>query len=150
MTTSKSGNVTKGITQLATNILLVLVIKSSFSLLPLGRYLLPFTTWNGYEPKDSSGNFLFTTESRNVSIVRYRVSQVTILFLDLIMIHWICWIQRKSFRKNSNSPWVFWSSHGCQSKAFSIKGQKLNFEKKMCVIWSWWKIWLFLSIRSNN
>ena len=29
------------------------------------------------------------------------MSLVTILFLDLIMVHWIRWIQRKPFRKNS-------------------------------------------------
>ena len=54
MTKSKSGMVTRGITHLATNTLLVLVIKSVFSLLPLGRYLLPLTTLNRYQPADSS------------------------------------------------------------------------------------------------
>ena len=79
--------------------LLVLVIQSVFSLLPLGRYLLPLTTLSRYLPTNSSGKLLFTTISRNVSVVRCRI---TILFLDLVMSHWIHWIQRKSFRENSN------------------------------------------------
>ena len=79
--------VTRGITHLATDTLPVLVIQSVFSLLPLGRYLLPLTTLNRYQPIDSSGKLLFTTISRNVSIVRYRISLVTILLLDLVMIH---------------------------------------------------------------
>ena len=75
--------------------------KSAFSLLPLGRYLLPVTTWHRYQSTGSSGKFYFTTTSRNVTVVRCRMSLVTILVLDFVMIHWICWIQRKSFRKNS-------------------------------------------------
>ena len=88
--------VTKVITHLLTDALPVLVIKSAFSLLPLGRCLLPVITWNRYQ---SSGKFIFTTTSRNVTFVRCRMSLVTILFLDFVMIHWIRWIQRKSFRK---------------------------------------------------
>ena len=42
----------------------------------------------------------FLLLSRNISIVRYRISLVTILFLDLVMIHWIRWIQRKLFREH--------------------------------------------------
>ena len=54
-----------------------------------------------YQPMDGSGNFLFTTTSRGVSNVRSRMSLVTILLLDFVMIHWIGWIQRRSFRENS-------------------------------------------------
>ena len=54
MTKSKSGMVTRGITQLATNTLPVLVIHCAFSLLPLGTYLLALTTLNNYQPTDSS------------------------------------------------------------------------------------------------
>ena len=79
--------VTKGITHLAADTLPVLVIQSVFSLLPLGRYPLPITTLNRYQPTDSSGKLLYTTISRNVTIVRYRISLVTILLLDLVMIH---------------------------------------------------------------
>ena len=79
--------VTRGITHLATDTLPVLVIQSVFSLLSLGRYLLPITTLNRYQATDSSGKLLYTTMSRNVSIVRYRISLETILLLDLVMIH---------------------------------------------------------------
>ena len=75
------------VTHLATDTMPVLVIQSVFSLLPLGRYLLPITTLNRYQPTDSSGKLLYTTISRNVSIVRYRMSLVVILLLDLVMIH---------------------------------------------------------------
>ena len=51
--------VTNAVTLLLTDISPVLVIKSAFSLLPLGRY----------------------------SFVRYRLSLVTILVLDIVMIH---------------------------------------------------------------
>ena len=107
MTKSKSGMVTKGITHLLTDTLPVLVIKSAFSLLPLGRYLLPVTTQKRYQSTGSSGKFFFTTTSRNVTIVRCRMSLVTMLVLDFVMIHWIRWIQRKSFRKNSNVKYIY-------------------------------------------
>ena len=103
MTKSKSSMVTRDITHLPIDTLPVLVIQHVFSLLPLGRYLLLLTTLNRYQPAGSSGKLLFTTISRNVSICRYRISLVTILLLDLVMIHWIRWIQRKSFRENSNA-----------------------------------------------
>ena len=89
-----SGMVIRSITHLATNTLPVIV----FSLLSLSRYLLPITTLNRHQPTDSSGKLFFTTTSRNASIVRYRMSLVTILLLDFVMIHWI---QKKSFRENS-------------------------------------------------
>ena len=92
MTKSKSGMVTKGITHLATNTLPVLL---------LGTYPLQLTTLNRCQPTVSSGKFLFTTTSRNESIVRWRMSLVTILFLDFVIIYWICWIQGKSFRESS-------------------------------------------------
>ena len=66
-----------------------------------------FITTSGYisiathHSTDSSGKLLFTTISRSVSIVRYRISLVTIQLLDLVMIHWVHWIQRKLFRENS-------------------------------------------------
>ena len=66
------------------------------------RYLLPFTTLNRYLSRHSSKNFIFTTSSQNIIITRHGVFLVTIPILCLVMIHWIQWIQRKSFRKNSN------------------------------------------------
>ena len=103
MTKFKSSMATRGITHLATYTLPVLVIQSVFSLLPLGRYPLPITTSSRYQPTDSSGKLLYTTISRNVTFVRCRMSLVTILLLDLVVIHWICWIQWKSFRENSSN-----------------------------------------------
>ena len=61
--------------------------KSAFSLLPLGRNLLPVTTQNRYQSTGSSGKLFFITTSRNVTIVRCRLSLVTILILDFVMIH---------------------------------------------------------------
>ena len=75
MTKSKSDTVAKVITHLLTDTLPVLVIKRAFSLLSLGRYLLPVTTWNRYQSTGSRGKSLFTTTSRNVTIVRCRMSQ---------------------------------------------------------------------------
>ena len=104
MTKSKSSMVTRGITHLATDTLPVLVIQSVFSLLPLGRYPLPITTPSRYQPIACSGKLLYTTILRNVTFVRCRMSLVTILLLDLVMIHWIRWIQRKSFREYPSKP----------------------------------------------
>ena len=102
MTKSQSGMVTKEITLLTTNTLSVLVIQSAFSLLQLDGYLLLITTSNRYQPRDSSRKIVLTTTLSNTSIVSYGMSLVTILFLDLIMVHWIRWIQRNPFRKNLN------------------------------------------------
>ena len=111
MTKSKGSMVTRGITHLAIYTLPMLAIESVFSLLSWGRYLLPLTTLNRYQPTDGSRKFFFTTVSRNVSIVSYRMSLVTILLLDSVMIHWIRWIQGKSFRENSNILHVWLAYH---------------------------------------
>ena len=108
MMKSKTGMATRGITQLVVGVLPVIVIQSVFSLLPRGRYLLPLTTPNSYQPRDGSGKFSFTTTASNISIVKHRMSLVTILPLDLVIVHWILWIQRKSFRENSN-VWLIYS-----------------------------------------
>ena len=79
--------VTRGITHLVSDTLPVLVIQSVFSLLPLGRYPLPITTSSRYQSIDSSGKLLYTTISRKVTFVRCRMALVTILLLDLVMIH---------------------------------------------------------------
>ena len=122
MTKSKSSMVTRGITHLATDTLPVLVIQSVFSLLPLSRYPLPITTPSRYQPTDSSGKLLYTTVSRNVTFVRCRMSLVTILLLDLVMIHWIRWIQRWSFRENSNG-----SVHTCSVQNSQNSPKRAHF-----------------------
>ena len=45
------------------------------------------TRLSRYQLTDSSGKFTFTTTSMNVSIVKYRMSVVTILPLDFVMVH---------------------------------------------------------------
>ena len=60
--------VAKVMTHLLTDILPVQVIKSAFSLLPLGGYLLPVTTQTGTNLQIVEKNSFFTTTSSNVSI----------------------------------------------------------------------------------
>ena len=97
----QTGLVTKGSTYLATDTLPIIVILRIFPLIPLVTYLLPLTTLNIYLTRDSNGNFFFTTTWRNISVVRYGVSLVTILLLDFFLIHRIQWILWKLFRENS-------------------------------------------------
>ena len=74
MTKSHSGMVTKGITQLATNTLTVLVIQSTFSLLQLGGYLLLITTLNRYQPRDSSKKFFYHYIKQHIYCQLWNVS----------------------------------------------------------------------------
>ena len=84
---SKNGMVTKNNTQLATCTLPVVVIKTSFPLLALVRYLLPFTPFNSYLTRCSWENLIFTTTSGNISVISCGISLVTIPLLDLPMFH---------------------------------------------------------------
>ena len=86
---SKTGLVTKALSQLATNTLPEVIILRAFPLLSLVWCLLPLTTLNSYQTRDSNGNFIFTTAWRNISVVRYGLSLVTILLLNLVKIHWV-------------------------------------------------------------
>ena len=104
MTKSKCVVVARGITHLATNTLPVLVIQSVFSLLPLGRYLLPLTTLNRYQLQIVVENSFLPLRQG-----MYLLSECIYVYWSLVtiqhyfvMIHRIRWIQRKSFRKNSN------------------------------------------------
>ena len=56
---------------------------------------------NRYLPRSSNENTLCITSTCNVSVARWVIPLVTILLLDLVMIHWIRWIQGNSFRENS-------------------------------------------------
>ena len=85
MTRSKNSTVTTSITYLDIVTFPVIVIGSTFSLLPLGRYL----------------HFIFTTSFENIAITRCGVFLLTIPILCFCMIHWMQWIQGNSFRKNS-------------------------------------------------
>ena len=85
----------------------VIVVESTFSSLPLGRYLLPVTTLNRYLSRHSSKFFIFTTLSESITIIICWVFLVTVPVLYFVTIHWI---QRKSFKKNSNN-YLYKSQH---------------------------------------
>ena len=87
MMKSRTGMATRGVTHLVVGVLPVTVIQSVFSLLPWGRYLLPVTTLNSYQPIDSCGKVSFTTTASIIPIIKYRMSLVTILPLDLVIVH---------------------------------------------------------------
>ena len=87
MTKSKNSIVTTSTTYLGIVAFPVIVIESMFSLLPLGRYLLPITTLNIYLSSNSSKKFSFTTASENITITRHRVFLVTIPSLCFVIIH---------------------------------------------------------------
>ena len=54
---------------------------SVFSLLYLGRHLLPLTTYSRYQPRDSNGNLFLTTTSRSISMSDMDLD------LDFVSIH---------------------------------------------------------------
>ena len=91
------------------------VVKNDFPLLSVGWYLFRVVTGNRYLPRGSNKNTIYITSTSNVSVARWVIPLVNIPLLDLVMIHWIRWIQGKSFRKNS------------------IKGD--------CYIWIWLLLW---------
>ena len=76
MTKSKNGMVTRNIAYLTTDKFPMKVIESKFSLLPLGRYLLPLIILNRYLPNGSSSNFIEIASSKNVTIARHRISDI--------------------------------------------------------------------------
>ena len=61
----------------------VMVIQSAFPLLPLCRYLLPLSTLNKCQTRDSNQNFLFITTSR-MSLI-WGFSLVLILLSDFVI-----------------------------------------------------------------
>ena len=81
MAKSKTVLVTRCGTYLATDTLPVRVTLRIFLLLPLVTYLLPPTTLNRCQTRDSNGNLFFTTTWRNISVVKYGLSLVTTLLL---------------------------------------------------------------------
>ena len=102
MTKSKSSMVTKDILYLTIDTFLDIVVKSNFPLLSAGWYLFRVVSGNRYLPRGSNENTLCITSTGNVSVGRWVIPLVTILLLDLVMIHWIRWIQGKLFRENSS------------------------------------------------
>ena len=67
MTKSKNSIVGTSTTYLGIVTFPVIVIESTFSLIPLGRFLLALTTLNRYLSRHSSKNLIFTTSSENIT-----------------------------------------------------------------------------------
>ena len=79
--------VTRDILYLIINTFLDIVLKSNFPLLSVGWYLFRVVSGNRYLPRDSNENTLCITNTGNVSVARWVIPLVTILLLDLVMIH---------------------------------------------------------------
>ena len=79
--------VTRDILYLTIDTLLVIVVKSNFPLLSVGCYLFRVASGNRYLPRGSNENTLCITSPGNVSVSRRVIPLVTILLLDLVMIH---------------------------------------------------------------
>ena len=67
------------------DIFLNIVLKSNFPLLSVGWYLFRVVSGNRYLPRGSNENTLCITS--NVSVARWVIPLVTILFFNLVMIH---------------------------------------------------------------
>ena len=63
------------------------VVKSNFPLLFVGWYLFIVVSGNRYLPRGSNKKTFCITSIGNVSIARWVIPLVTILLLDLVMIH---------------------------------------------------------------
>ena len=101
MIKSKSSMVTRDILCLTIDTCLDIVVKSNFPLLFVARYLFRVVSGNRHLPRGSNENSICITSTGNVSVARWVTLLVAILLWDLVMIHWIRWIQGNSFRINS-------------------------------------------------
>ena len=79
--------VTRDILYLAIDAFLDIVVKKNFPLLYVGWYLFRVVSGNRYLPQDSNENTLCITSTGNVYVARWVIPLVTILLLDLVMIH---------------------------------------------------------------
>ena len=79
--------VTRDILNLTIDTFLDIVLKSNFPGLSVGWYLLRVVSGNRYLPRSSNKNELFITSTGNVFVARWVIHLVTILLLDLVMIH---------------------------------------------------------------
>ena len=79
--------VTRDILSLTKVTFLDIVVKRYFPLLFVGWYLLRVVIGNGYLSRDSNENTLYITSTGNVYVARWVIPLVTILLLDLVMIH---------------------------------------------------------------
>ena len=79
--------VTRDVLYLTIDTLLDIVVKKNFLLLSVGRYLFRVVSGNRYLPQDSYENTLTITSTGNVYVARWLMLLVTILLLDLVIIH---------------------------------------------------------------
>ena len=81
--------VTTDILYLTTDTFLDIVdlVKKNFPLLSIVWYLFRVASGNRYLPRGSNENTLCTTRTGNVYVARWVIPLVTILLLDLVMIH---------------------------------------------------------------
>ena len=79
--------VTRDILYLIIDTFLDIVLKRNFPLLSVGWYLFGVVSGNRYLPRGSNENTLCITNTGNVSVARWVIPLVTILLLDLVMIH---------------------------------------------------------------
>ena len=98
MIKSKKSMIAGYILHLTIDTSLDVVVKNDIPLLSAGWYLFRVVSGNRYIPRGSNENALCITSISNVFIASWVIPLVTILILDLAMIHWI---QGNSFRKNS-------------------------------------------------
>ena len=64
-----------------------IVVKSNFPLLFVGWYLFRVVSGNRYLPTGSNEKTLCITSTANVSVIRWVIPLVTIVLLDLVIIH---------------------------------------------------------------
>ena len=76
--------ITRGIIYLATNTLPEVVLESIFSLLPLGRHLLPLSTHNRNQPIDSNEHFFSGLHPAKLLLPDM---ECLLLLLDFVLIH---------------------------------------------------------------
>ena len=68
----KNDTDTRGITYLVTDTFPATAIESTFSLLPLDSYLMPWATLNNHPPRCSNKKFFFPTSAGNISIAGHK------------------------------------------------------------------------------
>ena len=107
LTKSKSGMVTRDSPYLTTDIFLYAAVKKrNFYYFLCFGICLKGLSFNRHQTRDSNGNALSITKTSDVFVAWWVLPLVTRLFLDFVMIHWIRWIQRRSFRENSNDTFI--------------------------------------------
>ena len=87
MTKSKSSMVARDILYLIIVTFIDAVVKSNFPLLSVIWYLFRVVRGNRYLPRGSKESALCITSTANVSVARWVIPLVTILLLDLVVIH---------------------------------------------------------------